>query len=87
MNTSSQTYLNILLSTRIFSGGDFGDLERVEFEGRGKVGTIDFWSQGWIGVDVFDCNSDEQILNKMLSPDERESTVKTFEILMELLSR
>lgn len=29
-----------------FSNGDFGDLERVEFERGDKLGTVDIWSKG-----------------------------------------
>ena len=32
----------------LFSNGDFGDLERIEFEGCGKVGGMEFWSMGWM---------------------------------------
>ncbi|WP_448093794.1 hypothetical protein [Pseudomonas lini] len=42
-----------------FSNGDFGDLERVEIDGRGKVGAVEFWSMGWMGVDVYDCILDD----------------------------
>ncbi|RON53983.1 hypothetical protein [Pseudomonas frederiksbergensis] len=53
-----------------FLEGDFGDLERVEFEGDNKVGGVEFWSKGWVGADVYDCVLDEQIFNVLLSPEE-----------------
>lgn len=53
-----------------FSDGDFGSLERVELEGLNKLATVEFWSEGWIGIDVFDCACDEQVMNILLSPEE-----------------
>ncbi|WP_052229429.1 MULTISPECIES: hypothetical protein [Pseudomonas] len=70
-----------------FTKGDFGDLERVELEGRDKVATIDFWSQGWIGIDVYDCAIEEQILNSLTSPEEQELAETNFTTLVELLTK
>ncbi|QLJ63739.1 hypothetical protein HP437_00435 (plasmid) [Serratia marcescens] len=55
-----------------FSEGDFGSLERVEFEGNGKVGAIDFWSSGWLGLDVYDMRLNDQILNQLMEPNEEQ---------------
>lgn len=66
-----------------FSSGDFGALERVEFEGYNKVGTVDFWSQGFIGIDVYDLILDEQQLNILLCPQDEK--FKTIDMLMDLL--
>lgn len=53
-----------------FPNGDFGDLERVEFEGAHEIGAVEFWSRGFIGIDLYDLNSDEQLICKLLGPDE-----------------
>ena len=53
-----------------FPEGDFGKLERVEFKGKNKVGAIDFWSQGWVGMDIYDLELDDQVFNLLLDPDE-----------------
>lgn len=55
-----------------FSNGDFGDLQRVEIQGFNKLGTIEFWSLGWVGVDLVDCVSGAQEMNVLLSPDQRD---------------
>lgn len=55
-----------------FAGGDFGDLERVELEGFGKLATVEFWSEGWTGFDIYDCTCDEQVMNILISPEEGE---------------
>lgn len=70
-----------------FASGEFGDLERVEFEGRDKLGTIDFWSKGWIGIDIYDCAIEEQILNSLTSPEEQELAETNFTMLVELLTK
>ncbi|MDF7660671.1 hypothetical protein PUG81_17045 [Erwiniaceae bacterium L1_54_6] len=71
-----------------FSNGALGDLERVEFEGEGKVGTIDFWSSDWLGIDVFDLNLNDQTINVLLNPEEEVKKKETMEMLkMILVSR
>ncbi|GKW06312.1 hypothetical protein [Pectobacterium carotovorum] len=67
-----------------FLDGDFGDLERVEFEGHNKVGTVDFWSKGWISIDIYDLVLDDQRLNLLLGPDEEQ--LKAIETLVKLLN-
>ncbi|EQA4282135.1 hypothetical protein ACX2VI_003108 [Cronobacter dublinensis] len=67
-----------------FPGGDFGDLERVEFEGCNKVGTIDFWSKGWIGIDIYDLIQGGQLINVLLEPDEDQ--LKALENLVRILN-
>lgn len=67
-----------------FPEGDFGDLKRVEFEGHSKVGTIDFWSKGWISIDVYDLILDDQVLNLLLGPDEEQ--LKAIENLVNILN-
>lgn len=66
-----------------FSDGDLGDLERAEFEGHNKIGTVDFWSKGWVGIDIYDLTVDKQLLNVLLGPEDEQ--LKFIEILMKLL--
>lgn len=35
------------------TNGEFGSLERIEMEGFNKLATVDFWSKGWLGIDVY----------------------------------
>jgi hypothetical protein len=68
-----------------FKNGDFGDLERVEIEGKNKLGGVDFWSKGWVDIDVYDCILEEQILNFLLSPDELKKQDEAMKILIKVL--
>jgi len=67
-----------------FPNGDFGDLERVEFEGHNKIGTVDFWSKGWISIDIYDLILDDQLINLLLGPDEEQ--LKAIETLVSILN-
>lgn len=69
-----------------FPNGDFGDLERVELEGFNKLATVEFWSKGWVGVDIYDCALDDQVMNVLLSPEEKESIPQAFELLVKILT-
>ncbi|WPO98265.1 hypothetical protein SFA35_16625 [Pseudomonas sp. HR96] len=70
-----------------FASGDFGNLERIELEGFNKLATVEFWSEGWIGIDIYDCACDEQVMNILLSPEEKDLVPKTFEKLLDTLNR
>ncbi|WP_419736733.1 hypothetical protein [Pseudomonas sp. COR18] len=70
-----------------FANGDFGSLERIELEGFNKLATIEFWSEGWIEIDIYDCARDEQVMNILLSPEEKDLFPKTFERLLDTLNR
>lgn len=65
-----------------FPNGDFGDLERVELEGFNKLATVEFWSRGWIGVDVYDVVLDQQVMSVLLSPEEMSLAPEVFERLL-----
>lgn len=49
--------------------GDFGSLERVEFSGNNLIGTLDFWSQGWLDINVYDCQRNEGLINRYYKPE------------------
>lgn len=68
-----------------FTDGDFGDLERIELEGFDKLGTVEFWSKGWVGIDVYDCVLDDQVMNILLSPEEKEFVAHEFDSLIKIL--
>lgn len=69
-----------------FLDGDFGDLKRLEFESSIKIGTIDFWSTGWISMSIVDMHIQEQVLNVLYSPDQEDDIKAAFDQLLELLS-
>lgn len=68
-----------------FSDGDFGNLERIEFEGKGKGGNVDFWSLGWLNIHLVDYISGNELLNVLIEPCLNEEKEKAFNILQKLL--
>lgn len=75
------------LEYSLFAGGEFGELERIELEGFNKLGTVEFWSKGWVGIDIYDCAIDYQVMNVLLSPEEAESVSQAFERLIKILTQ
>lgn len=67
-----------------FSEGQFGSIERVELEKIGKIGTIDFWSEGWVGIDVYDRLKGEQVINLLISPEESGELERAFLVLIDI---
>lgn len=74
-----------LLERSSFENGDFGNLDRIEIEGCNILATIDFWSKGWISIDVYDCLGEEQIMNVLLSPDKADRIPDEFNKLLAIL--
>ncbi|WP_072166393.1 hypothetical protein [Erwinia sp. Leaf53] len=58
-----------ILTYSSYPNGDFGSLERVEFSGNNLIGTLDFWSQGWLDINVYDCQQDEGLINRYYKPE------------------
>ncbi|MBK5073440.1 hypothetical protein I2492_10900 [Budviciaceae bacterium CWB-B4] len=76
---------NYTLKYSSYPNGDFGDLERVEVQGENKIGGIDFWSQGWIDIDIYDLTLDEQLINVLLDPNEMEAQEKAIYKFLKIL--
>lgn len=70
-----------------FADGDFGDLKRIELEGFDKLGTVEFWSKGWVGMDIYDLALDDQVMNMLLSPEEGESVFQAFDRFIKILTQ
>ncbi|MBD8202961.1 hypothetical protein [Pseudomonas viridiflava] len=70
-----------------FADGDFGGLERIELEGFNKLGAIEFWFKGWVGINIYDLALDNQIMNVLLSPEEGESVSKAFDRFLKILTQ
>lgn len=70
-----------------FPEGDFGDLERIEMAGLNKLATVEFWSSGWVAIDVFDCVCEQQVMNVLLSPAQKDLFPEAFEALLDRLIR
>jgi len=76
---------NYEIKYRSYEEGDFGSLNQVIFESPKKGGGIDFWGLGWLGIDVYDYEKNEQLLNILLEPHQELEKEKTFDNLQELL--
>ena len=74
------------ITYNFFANGDLGDIERVEFEGNGKGGSIDFWSSGWLGIHVYSYITNQQLMNILLEPDEQSQKNKAFDDLIKILN-
>ncbi|ANI89304.1 hypothetical protein A9P82_08440 [Arachidicoccus ginsenosidimutans] len=70
---------------RFFKEGDFGSLNQVEFNSKKIGGNIDFWSREWLGVFVWNYETEEQLLNVLLEPHQRQEKEETFKLLEELI--
>lgn len=68
--------------------GQFGDLQRVEFESPTKIGGVDFWSTGWLNIHLVDTSKGDELLNALLDPEEAEKAKKNaFQQLLNFLLR
>ncbi|MBC3917949.1 hypothetical protein H8L32_10725 [Undibacterium sp. CY18W] len=74
-----------LLTWSDFPNGDFGDLKRAEFASSSLLGSIEFWSKGWLGVDVVDLRIDDQVLVILCSPEDEDGIKHAFDGLLEIL--
>jgi len=79
------TSKGFLLEYKNFENGDFGDINRVDFEGNVRSGSIDFWSSGWLGIYIYDFEMEKDILNVLLEPSEEGEKKVAFEELSKLL--
>lgn len=68
-----------------FPSGDFGSLERVVIEGKSKIAGIDFWSKGWLEIDIYDLFLDAQIMNILLDPSETKEQNNAIKKFIEIL--
>lgn len=68
-----------------YLNGDFGNLDRVEIAGLNMLATVEIWSKGWFGIDVYDYSLDEQVMNFLLSPEEISLIPQVLEDLLKKL--
>lgn len=73
------------INYRFYEEGDFGPLTQVIFNSSKKGGGIDFWGLGWLGVDLFDYQKEEQLLNVLIEPHQEKEKEAVFKKLEELL--
>ena len=70
----SPDLLNYKITYRSYKNGDFGDLDQIIIESKILGGEIDFWSSGWLGIDLYDYEKEKQIINVLLEPTEEYET-------------
>ena len=68
-----------------FPSGDFGALEQIEFNSDKISGNIDFWSLGWIGILVWDREHEQELMNILCEPSEKEKIEEAFNKLRLIL--
>ncbi len=73
------------LDYKFFDEGDFGSLNQVEFNSKKRGGNIDFWGLGWLGIFVWDYETEEQLLNLLLEPNQEREKEEAFKKLQEFL--
>lgn len=73
------------LAYRSFGEGDFGHLERVEFESEALMGTFDFWSHGWLDMHVIEPVTVEERLNIFMGPDQESEKAQDVTAFLALL--
>ena len=52
----------------------FGDLDQIIMESKSLGGGIDFWSSGWLGIDLYDYEKEELLIDVLLEPTEEYET-------------
>lgn len=69
-----------------FSRGQFGDLEIVEVDAGRKLATMEFWSEGCLGIDVYDLDRDDQVMNALVPLEEKYRVGKAIERMINLMT-
>ena len=93
----SPDLLNYKITYRNYKNGDFGDLDQIIIESEILGGGIDFWSSGWLGIDLYDYEKEELLINVLLEPTEEyethlknrnlEKPIKCFKIIIFALKK
>lgn len=66
--------------------GDFGCLNQIEFNSRKIGGNIYFWGLGWLGIFLWDYESDKEIMNVLLEKHEEKEQKSAFKKLLKHLN-
>ena len=73
------------LDYKFFYKGDFGSLNQIEFNSKKIGGNIDFWGLGWLGIFVWNYETEEQLLNVLLEPSQIKEQDEALKKLQDLL--
>ena len=66
--------LNYKITYRSYKNGDFGDLDQIIIKSKILGDGIDFWSSGWLGIELYDYEKEKLIINVLLEPTEEYET-------------
>jgi hypothetical protein len=71
----------------VFTDGDFGDLERMEFNSKEIGGSVRLWSSGVLEIDLVDYVSGESLMNFLLdSTQDSEKELRLKELISRLIA-
>lgn len=70
---------------KFFEEGDFGSLNQVIFNSPQKGGGIDFWGNGWLGVEIYDYPKNISLVNVLLDDTQDKEKEDVYKILQQLL--
>lgn len=73
------------LGYKFFDEGDFGSLNQIEFNSKKIGGNVDFWGLGWLGIFVWNYETEEQLLNVLLEPNQKKEQDEALKQLQDLL--
>ncbi len=79
------TLIDYEIEYRLYEEGDFGSLTQVIFNSDKKGGGIDFWGLGWLGIDLFDYETEVLLMNVLLDPTQVQERDDAFKQLLDLL--
>ena len=73
------------LEYKFFDEGDFDSLNQIEFNSKKIGGNVDFWGLGWLGIFVWNYETEEQLLNVLLEPNQQKEQDEALRQLQNLL--
>lgn len=65
--------------------GDFGSLNQIEFNSKKIGGEIDFWGLGFLGIFLWDYETDKEIMNVLLEKHQEKEQKSAFKKLLKHL--
>jgi hypothetical protein len=70
---------------KFFTEGDFGSLNQIELDSKKIGGNIDLWGLGWLGVFLWNYETEEQIMNILIAPSQKQEREEAIILLLEIL--
>lgn len=68
--------MDLEINYRHFLNGDLGDLSQILFEKGEKLGEVEFWSSGYVYICLVDTSTGQELINILLSPEEKQEINK-----------